>query len=158
MCLQQVCLIKGDLANPCNFRPISILPVPRKLLKKLVHLQLSSLNSSNLLFTLQSSFCSSHSIQTLLLCCLDLCYKALDQRSSVGVIFLDSTEIFDTATHVSKLSSLRVSASAVSWFQSYLSNYCHITRVADSYSSPVLLFLWCSPRLCTWYHPLCIHP
>ena len=46
---------------------------------------------------------------------------------------------FDTVNHellLSKLSNLGLSASAVSWFQSYLSNCCHVTRVADSYSSP----------------------
>ena len=37
---------------------------------------------------------------------------------------------------LSKLSKLGLSVSAVSWFQSYLSNRCHITCVADSYSSP----------------------
>ncbi len=46
---------------------------------------------------------------------------------------------FDTVNHellLSKLSNLGLSASAVSWFQSYLSKRCHVTRVADSYSSP----------------------
>ena len=37
---------------------------------------------------------------------------------------------------LSKLSNLGLFASAVSWFHSYLSNRCHITRVADSCSSP----------------------
>ena len=130
----------GDRTNPSNFRPISILPVPSKLLEKHVHLQLSSyLNSNNLLFPLQSGFRPSHSTQTLLLHCLDLWYKALDNKKFVGVIFLDITKAFDTVNHellLSKLSNLGLSASAVSWFQSYLSNRCHITRVSDSYSSP----------------------
>ena len=130
----------GDRANPSNFRPISILPVPSKLLEKHVHLQLSShLNSNNLLFSLQSGFRPSHSTQTLLLYCLDRWYRALDKRSFIGVVFLDITKAFDTVSHnllLSKLSSLGLSTSAVSWFQSYLSNRCHITQVADSYSSP----------------------
>ena len=129
-----------DRANASNFRLISILPVPSKVLEKLVHLQLSShLNSNNLLFPLQSGFRPSHSTQTLLLYCLDLWYKALDKRSFVGVVFLDIAKAFDTVTHnllLSKLSSLGLSASAVSCFQSYLSNRCHITRLAESYSSP----------------------
>ena len=105
-----------------------------------VHLQLSShLNSNNLLFPLQSGFRPSHSTQTLLLHCLDLWYKALDSKKFVGVVFLDITKAFDTVNHellLSKLSNLGLSASAVSWFHSYLSNRSHITRVADSYSSP----------------------
>ena len=130
----------GNRANPSNFRPISILPIPSKLLEKFIHLQLSShLTSNNLLFPLQSGFRPSHSTQTLLLYCLDRWYRALDKRSFVGVVFLDITKAFDTVTHnlrLSKLSSLGLSTSAVSWFQSYLSNCCHITQVADSYSSP----------------------
>ena len=57
----------------------------------------------------------------------------------MGVFFLNITKVFDTVTNnllLSKLSSLGLSASAVSWFQSYLSNCCHITRLAESYSSP----------------------
>ena len=87
----------GDRANPSNFRPISILPVPSKLLEKHVHLQLSShLNSNNLLFSLQSGFRPSHSTQTFLLYCLDRWYRALDKRSFIGVVFLDITKAFLT--------------------------------------------------------------
>ena len=52
---------------------------------------------------------------------------------------LDISKAFDTVNHellLSKLSNLGLSASAVSWFQSYLSNRCHVTRVVESYSSP----------------------
>ena len=130
----------GDLEEATNYRPISILPVSSKLLEKHVHCQLSShLNSNNLLFPLQSGFRPSHSTQTLLLHCCDRWYKALDQKKFVGVVFLDISKAFDTVNHkllLSKLSNLGLSASAVSWFHSYLSNRCHITRVADSCSSP----------------------
>ena len=120
--------------------PSPFFPSQANFKKKLVHLQLSShLNSNNLLFPLQSGFRPSHSTQTLLLYCLDRWYRALDNRSFVGVVFLDITKAFDTVSHnllLSKLSSLGLSTSAVSWFQSYVSNRCHITQVADSYSSP----------------------
>ena len=54
-------------------------------------------------------------------------------------MFLDISKAFDTVSHqllLSKLSNLGLSPSALSWFQSYLTNRCHITHVADSYSSP----------------------
>ena len=126
--------------NPSNYRPISILPVCSKLLERHVHLQLSShLHSNDLLFPLQSGFRPSHSTQTLLLHCLDRWYKALDSKKFVVVVFLDISKAFDTVNHellLSKLSNLGLSASAVSWFQSYLSNRCHVTHVVESYSSP----------------------
>ena len=53
-------------------------------------------------------------------------------------MFLDISKAFDSVNHellLSKLSNLNHSPPAVSWFQSYLSNCCHITRVADSFYS-----------------------
>ena len=130
----------GDRAVPSNYRPISILPVSSKLLERHIHLQLSGhLNSNSLLFPFQSGFRPSHSTQTLLLHCCDKWYKALDDRKFIGVAFLDISKAFDTVNHellLSKLSILGLSTSAVSWFQSYLSNRSHVTPVAESYSSP----------------------
>ena len=129
----------GDCATPSNYRPISLLPVPSKLLEKHVQKQLSvHLNSNNLLFPYQSGFRPSHSTQTLLLHCLDKWYKALDSKKFVGVVFLDISKAFDTVNHdllLSKLFHLGLSLSTVSWFKSYLSNRSHVTRVANSYSS-----------------------
>ena len=45
----------------------------------------------------------------------------------------------DTVDHnllLSKLADLGLSPSTISWFRSYISNRCHVTRVADSFSSP----------------------
>ena len=130
----------GDRASPTNYRPISLLPVPSKVLEKHVHIQLSQhLHTHNLLYPLQSGFRPSHSTQTLLLHCLDKWYKALDTKKYVGAVFLDISKAFDTVSHdllLSKLANLGLSPSATSWFRSYLSNRSQITRVLDSYSSP----------------------
>ena len=55
-------LHNADCASPTNYRPISLLPVPSKVLEKHVHIQLSQyLHTHNLLYPLQSGFCPSHS-------------------------------------------------------------------------------------------------
>ena len=96
----------GECATPSNYRPISLLPVPSKLLEKHVQKQLSvHLNSNKLLFPYQSGFRPSHSTQTLLLHCLDKWYKALDSKKFVGVLFLDISKAFDTVNHDLLLSS-----------------------------------------------------
>lgn len=97
------------------------------------------LNTNNLLFPLQSGFRPSHSTQTLLLYSLDKWYKAVDSNKYVGVVFLDISKAFDTVNHqllLSKLATLGLSPSTLSWFKSYLTNRCHVTHIADSYSSP----------------------
>ena len=130
----------GDRASPSNYRPISLLPVSSKLLEKCIQQQLSShLVQNDLLFPFQSGFQPCHSTQTLLLHCLDTWYKALDGRQFVGVVFLDVSKAFDTVSHdllLDKLSKLGLSPSAISWFKSYLSDRCQVTRVSDSFSSP----------------------
>ena len=130
----------GDRALPSNYQPISLLPVSSKLLEKCIQQQLSShLVQNDLLFPFQSGFRPCHSTQTLLLHCLDTWYKALDRRQFVGVVFLDVSKAFDTVSHnllSDKLSKLGLSPSAISWFKSYLSDRCQVTRVSDSFSSP----------------------
>ena len=130
----------GDRATPSNYRPISLLPVPSKIIEKHVRHQLTNhLENNNLMFPFQSGFRSSHSTQTLLLYCLDKWYKAIDAKKFVGVVFLDISKAFDTVDHnllLSKLADLDLSPSTISWFQSYLSNRCHVTRVSDSFSYP----------------------
>ena len=48
---------KGSLTLPCNYRPISLLPLMSKVIEKVVHEQASTfLNSRNLLYTYESGF------------------------------------------------------------------------------------------------------
>ena len=92
---------------------------PGEVLEKHVHIQLSQhLHTHNLLYPLQSGFCSSHSTQTLLLHCLDKWYKALDTKKYVRAVLLDISKAFGTASHelLSKLANLGLSPSATSWF------------------------------------------
>ena len=128
-----------------NYHPISLLPVPSKVLEKNVHIQLSQyLPPLNLLYPLQSRFCPSHSTQALLHC-LDKCYKALDTKKYVGAVFLNISKAFDTVSHellLSKLTNLGLSSTATSWFQSNLSECSQISRVLDSYYSPGFSFSW----------------
>ena len=93
---------------------------------------------NNLLFPFQSGFRPTHSTQTLLLHCLDNWYKALDNKQFIGVVFLDISKAFDTVNHdllLFKLTKLGLSPDTLSWFQSYLSDRSHVTRVESSYSS-----------------------
>ena len=53
---------KGSLIEPCNYRPISLLPLVSKVIEKVIHDQTSTfLNSKSLLYTFQSVFRKKHS-------------------------------------------------------------------------------------------------
>ena len=70
--------------------------------------------------------------------CTNAWYTALDQKQYVSVLFLDVSKAFDTVNHsllLSKLLSLGLDSSSLKWFQSYLSDRCQVTRIADSHSS-----------------------
>ena len=93
----------GDRASPMNYHPISLLPVPSKVLEKHVYIQLSQhLHTHNL----QSGFHPSHSTQTLLLHCLDKWYKDLDTKKYVGTVFLDISKASNSVSHELLLSKL----------------------------------------------------
>ena len=48
---------KGSVTEPCNYRPISLLPLICKVTEKIIHDQTTTfLNSKNLLYTYQSGF------------------------------------------------------------------------------------------------------
>ena len=130
----------GDRNCLTNYRPISILPACSKLLEKHVKEQLSNhLESNSLLHSHQSGFRSKHSTQSLLLYCTDRWYKALDNKELIAVLFLDVSKAFDTVNHpllLSKLSKLGIASSALSWFQSYISDRTQVTSLSGSTSSP----------------------
>ena len=53
---------KGSVIEPCNYRPISLLPLISKVIEKVIHDQTSTfLNSKNLLPNYQSDFRKKHS-------------------------------------------------------------------------------------------------
>ena len=93
------------------------------------------LDSNNHLYLNQSG---SHSGTQLLLYRTSKWYQALDQKQYVAVLFLDVSKAFDTVNHpllLSKLYSLGLDASNLTWFQSYLSDGSQVTRVSNSISS-----------------------
>ena len=130
----------GDRSCPSNYRPISILPAASKLLEKCVQGQLTTyLNTNNLLYPLQSGFRTGYSTSSALLHCTDSWYKALDNHRIIGVVFLDVSKAFDTVNHnllLSKLQSLGLDSSAVSWFHSYLKDRSMVTCLNEIRSSP----------------------
>ena len=114
----------GDARDPGNFRPISVVPVVAKVLKKVVadHLGLF-LESHHLLNDLQGAYHHGRSSEHILLYAVDTITQALDERDSVCAAFLDLRKAFDSLDHcllLKQLLNLGVSGVELTWFTDYL--------------------------------------
>ena len=96
----------GDAGNPCNNRPISLLPVLSKVNERLAHRQfVTFLDNNNKLSQFQISI----------------------------LVLMDMSKAFDGINHdmLFKIRSLGVSPSALEWFKSYLKGRYQYVRIGD---------------------------
>ena len=131
---------RGDKSDKANYRPISILPVLSKILKRHIcdHLKVY-LNTFGLIYERQSGFREYHSCETALTAIVDDWITAIDNNEIVGTIFLDLSKAFDLVNHeilLIKLKYYQVSNNAISWFSSYLSERSQQVSISGKLSSP----------------------
>lgn len=114
----------GSKFDPCNYRPISILPTLSKIFEKHVNKHLMAyLNKYSLIHETQSGFRQKHSCQTALVKLIDQWMACIDRGETVGSLFLDFRKAFDLVDHkilIQKLSAYKFSSSSLQWFTSYL--------------------------------------
>ena len=127
-----------------NYRPVSILPFLSKITEKIVLLQLSQhLESSSLLYPLQSAYCSGHSTETALLKIVNDILTALDVNHISLLSLRHLSAALDTIGHSVLLSRLHhtfgISGTALSWFQSYLSDQTQVVSVSGASFTPAAL-------------------
>jgi retron-type reverse transcriptase len=107
-----------------DFRPISLLCTLGKALEKMVHAQaVDFLLRNSLLNPLQSGFRSNHSTSTALLKVIGDIRKNFDNQQLSLLVLYDFSNAFPSVHHDLLLTKLRLyglSASVISWFQSYL--------------------------------------
>ena len=90
---------KSSATEPCNYRPISLLPLISKVIDKVIHDQTSTfLNSKNLLYTYQSGFRKKHSTDFCLSYLNDKILKGFDRGMMTGIL-IDLQKAFDTIHH-----------------------------------------------------------
>ena len=116
----------GDQSDVNNLRPISILPLPAKIMEKILHRQLLNyLNVNDLIFENQDGFrpkrSTHHSIEKL----TNNIAQALNRQHCTTAIYLDFSKAFDTLNHnilATKLTSLGLNLDSVNLMTDYLSN------------------------------------
>ena len=124
-----------------NYRPVSILSVPSKILEKAVFKQLNDyLIENNLLYKFQSGFRGSYSTDTCLIYLQDYIRDQIGEGNYTGMILLDIQKAFDSVNHkilCKKLKALGVKSTQ--WFESYLSQRHQIVNINGVQSSPMTL-------------------
>ena len=129
----------GDPSCFANYRPISLLSLPSKVLARIVHNRLLDCLLSNILSNRQFGFRPGSSTQEALLCATSDWSHCLDRGTSVAAVSLDLSKAFDRVPHCQFLSALiniGVSGPLLAWFRSYLSGRTQRV-VVDGCSSEV---------------------
>ena len=128
----------GDLTLVQNYRPISLLPLPGKILEKLVHLQLADyLESNSLLTEVQHGFRRNHSTIHSVAQFSNYVNTKMDSGMPTLATYIDFKKAFDCVQHpvlLSKLSGLNLGEDVVGWIGSYLSHRMQRVYANDTYS------------------------
>ena len=114
----------GNKNKAANYRPISLLSIPSKILEKAVHINFYNfLIVNQKLCDNQFAFRPGLSCEIALLCLIELLANNVDKGRVNGVAFVDLRKAFDAVVHdvlLHKLSVCGCSEHAVKWFHSYL--------------------------------------
>ena len=134
----------GELDDPGNYRPISILPLLSKTIEHFVNLQLTQyLDERGLISKNQYGFRKDHSTTYLMLDLFDRIYSSKGKNNHPGIIFLDIKKAFDTVNHsilLSKLQHYGIKNIALRWFESFLTGRKQQTRVGSRISNYTEIF------------------
>ena len=125
-----------------NYRPISIQPIPLKILERVIYEQLAGyLKETSILDPYQSGFRRNFSTATTIIDVADFIMDELGKVNYVGVIFLDLAKAFDGVDHtilLSKLQALGIKEKEIFWFASYLDKRKQVSLINGCMSEKVL--------------------
>ena len=130
---------KGDSTLPGNYRPISLLPIFKKIFEKLITVRLNSFfDKHHVLYQHQYGFRKNYSTTFALIETIENIYKWMEESKYVAGIYLDFQKAFDTVNHsilLSKLNHYGIRGLMSKWFSSYLTDRKQYTCVNGCISS-----------------------
>ena len=114
----------GNKLDVSNYRPISLLPLPGKLLEKIVHKKLSYyLELNNLLCNEQCGFRKERSTVHSIVNLTDSLLKAMNNSQTCMAVFIDLKKAFDTINHkilLRKFEYIGIKGDLLLWISNYL--------------------------------------
>lgn len=129
---------KGEKCNPANYRPVTLLPAPSKIIEKLfVSRLMSYLNKHNLLTPAQFAYQKNKSVQTAIYNFLTIIYECLERSECTIGVFYDLTRAFECIVLqvlIPKLKSLGIHGNIISFIESMLTNrklYVQVKNTVD---------------------------
>lgn len=124
---------KGSKKECSNYRPISLLCIPSKIVEHLLATQIKEhLAQFKLQNEHQWGFRSGRSTEDLLLHQTETWYKALDSNKTIGIVFIDFQKAFDSISHevlLKKLQASGISGNLLLFIEDYLSNRSQFTSI-----------------------------
>ena len=132
---------EGDYLDPGNWRPITILPIPSKLLERAVHYQIvNHLDEHNLLRQNQHGFRKGKSTSSAIMEMSQVLFENYNLGLHTSCLFIDYRKAFETLDHsllLNKLRNFGFSKSSLDWVKSYLGNRRHVVKCGDIMSREV---------------------
>ena len=126
---------EGDMSQCTNYRPISQLPLPGKILEQIIHKKIDTFcNENDILNKNQGGFRKNHSTVSTVANFTDNLYTAINNNKFSLATFIDFSKAFDTVNHdilIKKLGKLGIRGKNQNLIKNYLENRLQKTVVND---------------------------
>ena len=133
----------GNKKDVSNLRPVSLLPLPSKLIEKIVHNRIYTYwNNNKLLEERQGGFRPNHSTVSTTAYFINDLYKAMNGKQASIAVFIDAMKAFDTVNHeilLKKLKEIGIIGKHFEWIKNYLTNRKQCTVANNTVSQQQLI-------------------
>ena len=128
----------GDKTSVSNLRPVSLLPLPSKIIERVLHDRIMfHLERNNLLETNQGGFQKKHSTMNTIAKLTNDIFEGINNREITTTVYIDLAKAFDTVNHkilLKKLKFIGIKGNLLKLLGNYLKNRKQTTTLNDSTS------------------------
>ena len=133
----------GNRLDVGNYRPISLLPLPGKILEKIVHSKMTQfLETNNILCQEQCGFRKGRSTVDSIVNLTNAIFNSINNHEACMAVFIDLKKAFDTINHtilISKLEYMGIGGNLLLWVTNYLHDRSQRTLANNSLSNPLTI-------------------